>query len=158
MEQNIRYVGFWVRFLATILDSIMLVLVIMGLLLSIYGMTALSQPDTLGFGGFFINNILPIIAVLFFWYYKLATPGKIMMNVKIVDEATLGRPPFGRLVLRYFAYIVSILPLFLGFIWVAFDKKKQAFHDKIAKTVVIYEDSTSPDNSQDMDEEFTELN
>jgi uncharacterized RDD family membrane protein YckC len=41
-------------------------------------------------------------------------------------------------VLRYAAYLASILPLMLGFLWVARDPRKQGFHDKIANTVVLY--------------------
>jgi uncharacterized RDD family membrane protein YckC len=38
---------------------------------------------------------------------------------------------------RYLAYFVSIIPLFLGVLWVAWDKKKQGWHDKLANTVVV---------------------
>jgi uncharacterized RDD family membrane protein YckC len=43
---------------------------------------------------------------------------------------------------RYLGYFVSALPLGLGFFWVAWDKRKQGFHDKLAKTVVIHEDES----------------
>jgi len=43
----------------------------------------------------------------------------------------------GRLALRYLGYYVSTIVLFLGFFWVAWDKKKQGWHDKMARTVVI---------------------
>ncbi len=39
---------------------------------------------------------------------------------------------------RYLAYFVSLVPLGLGYLWVALDKRKQGWHDKIAGTVVIY--------------------
>ena len=39
--------------------------------------------------------------------------------------------------MRYLAYLVSMLPLCFGFLWIAWDKKKQGWHDKIAKTYVI---------------------
>jgi uncharacterized RDD family membrane protein YckC len=62
------------------------------------------------------------------------------ISAKIVDAQTGGAPSTARLVVRYFAYIVSMLPLFLGFIWIGIDRRKQGFHDKLAGTVVIYED------------------
>ena len=74
-----------------------------------------------------------------FWRYRGATPGKMAISARIVDAKTGGRPSTARLVVRYFAYIVSTLPLFLGFIWIGIDKRKQAFHDKIAGTVVVYD-------------------
>jgi len=51
------------------------------------------------------------------------------------------------LLLRYLGYYLSMLPLFLGFIWVGIDRRKQGFHDKIAGTVVIRQDSTLPKSS-----------
>jgi uncharacterized RDD family membrane protein YckC len=38
---------------------------------------------------------------------------------------------------RFFAYFVSIFPACLGFLWIAFDRRKQGWHDKIAGTVVV---------------------
>ncbi|MNC88285.1 RDD family protein [compost metagenome] len=62
------------------------------------------------------------------------------ISAKIVDAQTGGRPATGKLVLRYFAYLASTLPLLLGFVWIAIDRRKQGFHDKIAGTLVIYDD------------------
>mgnify|MGYP003386945963 CR=1 FL=1 len=134
---NVEYAGFWVRFLASVLDSVLLVLILIPLLMIFYGPGVLFVTESPGLAYNLINYGLPIIAVIIFWQYRSATPGKIMMGIYIVDEKTLGQPSFGRLVLRYFGYYVSILPLLLGFIWVAFDKRKQGFHDKIARTLVI---------------------
>lgn len=72
-----------------------------------------------------------------FWLYKLATPGKMAIGATIVDARTGRRPSAGQLVIRYFGYIVSTLPLGLGLIWVAFDSRKQGWHDKLAGTVVV---------------------
>ena len=38
---------------------------------------------------------------------------------------------------RYLAYYLAILPLMLGIVWVAFDRRKQGWHDKLAGTVVL---------------------
>jgi uncharacterized RDD family membrane protein YckC len=43
----------------------------------------------------------------------------------------------GQSVGRYFAYLVSIIPLCLGFAWIAFDARKQGWHDKLAGSVVV---------------------
>jgi uncharacterized RDD family membrane protein YckC len=95
--------------------------------------TALVQ----GPADFLINWVLPALAVLLFWIYRQATPGKMAISARIVDAQTGGRPSNGQLVGRYFAYYLSMLPLFLGFIWVAFDPRKQGWHDKLAGTVVV---------------------
>src|SRR5687768_18471491 len=77
------------------------------------------------------------VVVVGFWRTCGATPGKIALGVKIVDAATGGRPSLGRLVLRFLGYLVSALPLYLGFLWAAVDRRKQGWHDKIGLTVVI---------------------
>jgi len=60
----------------------------------------------------------------------------------VVDAASGAPLRPGQAILRYLAYIVSTLPLCLGFLWIAWDHRKQGFHDKIAKSVVVIEDPT----------------
>ena len=91
-----------------------------------------------------MNYILPAVAVITFWIYKSATPGKMAPNLTIVDAKTGGKPSTGQLIGRYFGYYVSIIPLFLGLIWVGIDKRKQGFHDKLAGTVVIRRTKPEP--------------
>lgn len=74
---------------------------------------------------------------IFFWAMMGQTPGKWAMGLRVIR--TDGRPlSVWRSILRYLGYWVSALPLFLGFIWIVFDKKRQGWHDKIADTCVIY--------------------
>jgi uncharacterized RDD family membrane protein YckC len=92
-----------------------------------------------GLSGFAIEAAAPAFAVILFWRRYGATPGKLAVFAKIVDARTGGAASTGRLVGRYFAYLISALPLFLGFAWIAIDRRKQGWHDKIAGTLVIYE-------------------
>ena len=63
----------------------------------------------------------------------------MLLRLRVVDART-GEPlPLGQCVLRYIGYFVSALPLCLGFLWVAFDARKQGWHDKIGGSVVIVE-------------------
>ena len=135
---NVEFAGFWSRVFASILDSILQIIVFTPLLIMFFGMDVLMNPalDT-GVSGFFIGNVLPALVVILFWKYKSATPGKIMMGIAIVDASTGGNPSTVRLVLRFLGYIVSMLPFFLGFFWIAFDRLKQGWHDKIANTLVV---------------------
>jgi uncharacterized RDD family membrane protein YckC len=135
---TIEYAGFWSRLFASILDSILQAIVFTPILIMLFGTEFLFNPnlDT-GVSGFIVSNVLPAVVVILFWKYKSATPGKIMMGIAIVDAGTGGQATMGRLVLRFFGYIVSMLPFFLGFIWIAFDKRKQGWHDKIADTLVV---------------------
>ena len=84
-----------------------------------------------------IQFIILGVVILIFWLKKQATPGKICLSIKIVDATTLGKPSKRQLIIRLFSYIISILPVFLGVIWMLFDSRKQTWHDKIANTLVV---------------------
>ncbi len=138
---RVEYVGFWKRLVATLIDTFILLVIIVPLLLAIYGREYLERELDAGFAGFWdvmLQVVLPAIAVIVFWKYRGATPGKMAISAKIVDAKTGAAPAAGKLVLRYFAYLVAILPLGFGFVWIAIDRRKQGFHDKIAGTLVVY--------------------
>jgi uncharacterized BrkB/YihY/UPF0761 family membrane protein len=75
-----------------------------------------------------------------FWATSGQTPGKMALGIKVisVDGTSVG---WGKAILRYIGYIISVIVLFLGFIWIAFDSKRQGWHDKIAKTLVVHKDT-----------------
>jgi uncharacterized RDD family membrane protein YckC len=73
----------------------------------------------------------------YFWKTRGATPGQRLMHIRVVDSTTYQGISTRQSVVRYLGYIVSALPLYLGFIWASFDSHKQGWHDKIAGTVVI---------------------
>ena len=85
-----------------------------------------------------LNWAFPAIAVVLFWIYRAATPGKMAVHAYIVDAKTLAKPTKAQLIGRYLGYYISIFSLGLGFLWIAFDPKKQGWHDKLAGTVVVY--------------------
>src|SRR5262249_50704112 len=139
---DIKYAGFWLRFGAAIIDSLIVSVVSLIILLAIFGRAyfQLSQQGQTLWAEILFNGVLPAVAAILFWRYRGATPGKMLLSAKIVDAETLGRPPTGRLIGRYFAYLISMIPFFLVFLWIAFDKRKQGWHDKLAGTVVIIVD------------------
>ncbi|HZQ73422.1 MAG TPA: RDD family protein [Burkholderiales bacterium] len=135
-SRSVEYVGFWKRFVAFVIDML-IVFVVVGLaLFALYGQLMAVQSDAVNWT---VNGLL-VVATILFWRYRGATPGKMAISAKIVDARTFGPPSTVRLVVRYFAYILSSLPLGLGFVWIGIDRRKQAFHDKIAGTVVVYDD------------------
>lgn len=75
--------------------------------------------------------------IVVFWMVKDATPGKKIMGMRIVDSKTLEPPTLFQYIVRMFAYILSILPLMLGFFWAMVDKKHRCVHDLVAGTAVI---------------------
>ena len=140
-DQDLEYVGFWPRVGAAIIDTILLVLVTWPILIAIYGWSYLSvdesKPFIAGPADFLISWVFPILAVVLFWVYKQATPGKMVISARVVDATTGQSLSFGQALGRYLAYFVSILFLFLGIVWIAFDPKKQGWHDILAGTVVV---------------------
>jgi len=133
-----EYVGFWLRVGASLIDTVLVTLICVPLITAIYGWNYWSS-DTLvkGPADLLINWVLPAIAVVLFWIYRQATPGKMAISAQIVDAASGGKPSTRQLVVRYLGYYVSIIPLFMGLFWVAFDRRKQGWHDKLAGTVVV---------------------
>lgn len=134
-----RYAGFWIRTGAAVIDTMLLMLVVVPLLVALYGWAYFdpNQAVTARPGEFLITWVLPAVAVLAFWILRQATPGKMIVATRILD-AESGEPAgAGQLIGRYLGYYVACLPLFLGILWVAFDKRKQGWHDKLAGTVVV---------------------
>ena len=84
-----------------------------------------------------LPRALPFLAVILFWFFFSATPGKMIIRSKIVNAKTGKKPSLLQFTLRYLAYFVSYFIFFIGFFWIAFDKKKQGWHDLLAGTVVV---------------------
>lgn len=150
--ESLEYAGFWIRFWAAVIDSILVSLIVSPLVNALYRsspsgiswvsddpmqmLNALSSPFR-GPLDAFISLVLPAVAIIVFWIYKSATPGKMLVGAKIVDANTGGPITSGQAIGRYLGYYVSIFTLCIGFLWIAFDARKQGFHDKLAGTVVI---------------------
>ena len=131
LSRQLQYAGFWLRFLALVIDS--LIFVLAGVIL-----------------GFFVGKItgsakiLDIPLFIASWlYYALmessprqATIGKMVLGISVTNLSG-NRISFGRATGRYFAKIISGIILSIGYIMAAFTAKKQALHDIIASTVVI---------------------
>lgn len=86
-------------------------------------LTALFVLHSIIMGSFFVG----------FWRYKSATPGKMVMRIKIADAETLLRPKTSQCIKRFFAYLTALF----GIWYIIASKRHQALHDKIAGTVVI---------------------
>ena len=136
--EDLEYVGFWPRVGAAMIDTLLLLAVCMPLVTLVYGRSYwLSSKVIQGPADFMINWLLPAIAVVLFWVYRQATPGKIAISARIVDARTGEKPSTGQLLGRYAGYYVATLPFMVGILWVAFDRRKQGWHDKLAGTVVV---------------------
>ena len=134
-----EYGGFWRRFVAYIIDAI--ILNIAGAILgAIFGFGVGAAGGTAEDGGL-VGGIVGL--VLFFGYYafmessaKQATVGKMALGMIVTDENG-GRLSFGRALGRTAGKILSSLILLIGFIMAGFTERKQALHDMIASTLVV---------------------
>lgn len=146
--RTIEVVGFGRRLAASLLDGLLLgfltfilVLVIgfVALLIDIFKPEQIVPFDTLII---LAAAILSLVYYVSYWSTSGQTIGKTMLGLKVVDRT--GSPPStGKAVLRYLGYLISAAIFSLGFIWIAFDQKRQGWHDKIAGTYVV-EATTEP--------------
>ncbi|MGI9275232.1 MAG: RDD family protein [Endozoicomonas sp.] len=138
LPDSVEYAGFWIRFGAALIDTAILLVVTLPLTMVIYGNSLWqSERTVMGLWDVVINWIFPAVAVIVFWRIKGATPGKMLLSIQVVDMKTGSKMSVRQSIIRYVGYIVSTIPLFLGFFWIGIDKKKQSWHDKIARTVVV---------------------
>lgn len=136
--EDLEYAGFWPRVGAALIDTLLLLFITVPLVTLIYGREYWSTTEWIqGPADFLINWILPAVAVVLFWISRQATPGKMAIGARIVDARSGAKPSTRQLVVRYLGYYVSMIPLMVGILWVAFDPRKQGWHDKLAGTVVV---------------------
>jgi len=142
----VQYGGFWIRFVAYIIDAIVVGIVQSFITYSFFS-TLMVNPEVGDDGqpilpSYFFQYIF--IAIALNWLYfafmesssKQATLGKMALNLKITDLSG-NRISFLNATGRYFAKIISGVILMIGYIMAGFDTKKQALHDKIAGTYVV---------------------
>jgi uncharacterized RDD family membrane protein YckC len=147
-----RYGGFWRRLFAFLIDEVILyfvtlILFLIGLLaLRLKGnmtdrvLSSLGDPAH-GIGVFALLYIAASLLagmIYFTGFHGIAgrTPGKMLLGLRVIQTSGDPITP-GIAFLRWVGYLISG-PLFgLGFLWVAFDGRKQGWHDKIAATLVI---------------------
>lgn len=138
----VRYVGFWARVFASIVDSIVVLFALVPIAI-VLKLAGIGVADGDPYAQTIVQLMTGAVIVLF-WIARMATPGKMIIDAVIVDAKTFGKPSWRQYVGRYLAYFVSIIPLCLGLIWGAFDRRKQGWHDKLAGTVVVRRPASLP--------------
>jgi len=154
---TVGYAGFWLRFVAAIIDGLLLLAVRKILFLPFGIRTGMGM----GMGGIFhggrqpqdFSQLMPMLGLLFriaiisaliqWLYFSLmessvwqATLGKKALGLTVTDLEGR-RISFGRATGRYFAKILSTLTIGIGYLMAGFTAKKQALHDMIAGTLVL---------------------
>lgn len=159
---EVRLAGFWVRFIASFLDTLFLALPVAVVIYFLsdgnwfdfeiykqniaYAMSgnaqkALEVQPQMSMKWELLFEAAVLIVTMIFWKrWRGATPGKKFANIKIVDYKTHEDIDNTQAITRTFGYIVSTLALLIGFFMVAFRKDKRGLHDLLAGTVVIYDE------------------
>ena len=146
--------GFWIRFVAYIIDSLVIgvpLQIISLVVLSATGAGANAVGGTSGqaaFSGVQMGlNLFNMLAGLAYFVgmdvKKGGTLGKLALGLRVVDEQGLYLTP-GRAIGRYFAKILSACLLLIGFIIAGFDRQKRSLHDKLCGTYVIRKEYVNP--------------
>lgn len=156
MSSN-KYAGFWLRFVAYIIDKILISVVQWMVILPVLGalgisiatmenMDYMSEEDAIGMVIGMVSTMIGSILVAYvieLIYFSImesskhqATIGKIALGLKVTD--TNGKAlDFGRALLRNLGKIVSQMIIYIGYIMAGLTEKKQALHDMIANAVVV---------------------
>ncbi|EDZ61242.1 membrane protein containing RDD domain [Sulfurimonas gotlandica GD1] len=159
---EVRYAGFWIRFVASFLDTLFLALPVAIVIYFLsdgnwfdfsqyqqniaYAMSgnankALSSQPQMSMKWELLFEAAVLIVTMVFWRrWRGATPGKKFVHIKIVDAITLQDIDNKQAITRSIGYIVSTLALMIGFLMVAFRADKRGLHDLLAGTVVIYDE------------------
>jgi uncharacterized RDD family membrane protein YckC len=154
---GVIYAGFWLRFVAYIIDGFISSLVFLILLVPLFILTGagaalgritsgedISDNAAVFLGIGFIAGFVGIIFAVSWLYHAVAessswqaTPGKKLLNLKVTDMEGQAIS-FGRASGRFFAKIITgLIPLGIGYILAGFTEKKQALHDMIAGCLVL---------------------
>ncbi len=131
------YAGFWKRFLAFMIDSIILQIaafVFTFVLLDLY----------FGIG---LSIILGFLYYPFFESSSMqATPGKALLGIAVAGESSLDRVTFKTAAVRFFCRYISMVIMFIGFLIQPFTKKRQTLHDIFSETIVIEKVTSAEEN------------
>lgn len=157
VSRGFAYAGFWLRFVAALIDGLIISLASVVLIIPLIFLTGFTasleglarsngRPDPALIGGFIMMLLVfSAISVLMQWLYhaylesgeKQATWGKQALGIYVTDLMG-NRVSFGRASGRFFGKIVTgMIPLGIGYIMAGFTERKQALHDMIASCLVL---------------------
>lgn len=141
--RTVEVIGFGRRFLAILIDGVFIFLgsILAAFIVGVVWVMLGWWTSAADWPWATISAILGLLVSLVYYNGKWVqtsgqTFGKMMLGIRIISKD--GSPlTTGKLLLRYLGYIISSLFASLGFIWVAFDKKRRGWHDMIAGTYVV---------------------
>jgi uncharacterized RDD family membrane protein YckC len=135
-----RYAGFWIRVAANVLDALIIGAVNRAMVATGSGAWVGITDTAIGTGpgNYDITTpLLVIVVVIGFWIFWGATPGKMILRLRIVDALTGQRAKAWQCIGRYFMALLALAPVGIGYFWILIDPRKQGWHDKIVNTLVV---------------------
>ncbi len=144
MITTARNAGFWRRAAAFGVDALWLFSLtgVIAIFLTGQPWPAIRDAGVLATLAALIRELLPPAVCIIGWGRFGRTPGKLLLDLRVVNARTGEPPGYGRALIRYIGYFISALPLGLGFLWIVFDRRRQGLHDKIAGTRVVRVDDS----------------
>jgi len=159
--KDIRYAGFWVRFIASFFDTLFLAVPIAVVIYFISGgewfdfaqyqqnmqaamaghaSAALQNQPKMSMRWELLFEVAVLLVTVIFWRrWRGATPGKKFVHIKIVDAKTYEDIDNKQAIIRTIGYLASTFAFLIGFLMVAFRGDKRGLHDLLAGTIVVYE-------------------
>lgn len=134
---GVSYAGFWIRVLAWIIDAIALGILASALAPLLGAGPVIATDGRLDYGANALGGLLGLVYFVGMWSWKGQTLGMMPFGLWVVRIDDGGRLDVVTAFLRYVGLIISFAALFIGVIWVGFDSRKQGWHDKLAKTLVV---------------------
>jgi uncharacterized RDD family membrane protein YckC len=148
-----KFAGFWRRLVAYTIDNIIINIIFftlftIAIIAFVFGsvssessswLTDIMDPTRLSFAVLLMFTFYLVLSITYFTYFhgmNGRTPGKMLLGLQVLSTEG-NQINFGIAFLRSVGYFISAAILNIGFIWAAFDRRKQGWHDKIAGTVVI---------------------
>ena len=152
--EQIHFAGFWSRAAARIIDLVLIIAAFnliylvdrLGADAGFWAGMGLGAGEAAGAGFSMANVLRGLFFITFpvFYYVYLhgtygQTFGKMALKIKVVNED--GTPlDYSKAFLRWLGYFLCDLTFYIGYLWAAFDPRKQGLHDKVCKTLVIRTD------------------
>ncbi|PID70418.1 hypothetical protein CSB37_01875 [bacterium DOLZORAL124_38_8] len=137
MNNQISYCGFWKRVAVSVIDDFVSKVGLFLLSLIALSVSMPTEETPLLVGSLF--GLIVVVVNIVLYFSKGKTIGDYVMKTRLVDAKTLEKPSFGQLIGRFFAKIISAIPLGLGFMWAGWSKEKTAWHDSMSGTRYIEE-------------------
>jgi uncharacterized RDD family membrane protein YckC len=151
------YAGFWIRVVARLIDGLLLGIpfgILFVLFAVVGGVFANSTSSTTSTtdaqntaaaaafgGGFLLLYVIVLVVQVAYWIYFWGSSGQTLgmraLHLRVVDADTGAPIGYARATVRFLMSIVNSWACYIGWIWVAFDPRKQGWHDKVANSVVL---------------------